>query len=95
MISYIQLNIEVFRKTDNSRYANGNDIRLVNLDPFALFKNFTSTKSSRKHLEDYSHAHIVSLVYNLITSPKHSDDLSIEFDRDSGRRQQEVLTAKT
>ena len=28
---YLDLNFEVIKKTDNSRYANGNDTRLVNL----------------------------------------------------------------
>ena len=34
--SYLDLNFEVIKKTDNSRYGNGNDIRLVNLAPIAL-----------------------------------------------------------
>ena len=41
--------------------------------------------SSGKHLQDISHAHIVSLLYKLITSARGSDDLSIGFDRDRGR----------
>ena len=35
--SYLDLNFEVVKKNDNSRYANGNDIRLVNLGPTAFF----------------------------------------------------------
>ena len=45
------------------------------------------TTSSGRHLEDISNAHIVSLMYKLITSARGSDDLSIGFDRDRGRRQ--------
>ena len=33
--SYLDLNVEVIKSADNSRYANGNDIRLVNLGPIA------------------------------------------------------------
>ena len=79
--SYLDLNFEVIKKTDDSRYGNGNDIGLVNLGPIALFSNFKLTTSSGKHLEDISHAHLVSLMYKLITSNKNSDDLSIGFDR--------------
>ena len=50
-------------KSDKSRYANGDDIRLNNLGPIALFSNFKLTTSSGKHLEDIFHAHIVSLMY--------------------------------
>ena len=92
--SYLDLNLEVIKKADDSRYGNGNDIRLVNLGPIALFSNFKLTTSSGKHLEDISHAHLVSLMYKLITSSKGSDDLSICFDRSSARRREEITTNK-
>ena len=38
--SYLELKLQVIKKTDNSRYANGNDIRLFDLGPIALFSNF-------------------------------------------------------
>ena len=57
--SYLGVN---FEKADTSRYGNGNDIRLVNLAPIALFSIFKLTMSSGKHLEDISHAHLVSLM---------------------------------
>ena len=92
--SYLDLSFEVVKKNDNSRYANGNDIRLVNLDPIALFSNFKLTTSSGKHLEDISHTHLVSLMYKLITSSKDSNDLSIGFDRSRARRQDEMTDNK-
>ena len=52
------------------------------------------TTSSGKHLEDISDAHIVSLIYKLLTSSRGSDDLSIGFDRDRGRRQRELTSNK-
>ena len=67
-----------------------NDIRLVNLGPIALFKNFKLTKSSGKHLEDISHAQIVSSIYKLLPSSRGSDDLPIGFDRDWSRRREEL-----
>ena len=92
--SYLDLSFEVIKKNDNSRYADGNDIRLVNLGPIALFSNFKLTTSSNKHLEDISHAHLVSLMYKLITSSKDSNDLSIGFDYSRNRRRDELALNK-
>ena len=92
--SYLDLNFEVVKKNDNSRYGKGNDIRLVNLGPIGLFSNFKLTTSSGKHLEDISHTHLVSLMYKLLTSSKNSDDLSIGFDRNRARRQDEMTDNK-
>ena len=92
--SYLDLRFEVIKRVDNSRYADGNDIRLVNLGPVALFSNFKLTTSSGKHLEDISHAHLVSLMYKLITSSKDSNDLSIGFDYSRNRRRDEIALNK-
>ena len=62
--------------------------------PIALFSNFRLTTNSGKHLEDISHAHLVSLMYKLITSSKGNDDLSIGFDRNRTRRKDEITTNK-
>ena len=93
--SYLDLNFEVMRKADDSRYGNGNDIRLVNMGPIALFSNFKLTTSSGKHIEDISHAHLISLMYELITSSKNGDDLSIGFDRSPNGREDELVLNKS
>ena len=93
--SYLELNFDVLHAGTNNRYADGNDIRLVNLGPIGLFSNYKLTTSSGKHLENFDHAHIVSLMYKLLTSSKQSDDLSIGFDHDRGRRQRELTNNKT
>ena len=93
--SYIELNFDVLHGVANNRYADGNDIRLVNLGPIGLFSNYKLTTSSGKHLENIDHAHIVSLMYKLLSSSKGSDDLSIGFDRDRGRRQRALTNNKT
>ena len=80
--SYLDLNFEVHR-TDNSGYGNSNDIRM---EPIALFSNFKLTTSIRKHLNDISHAHTVSLLHRITISAKGSDDLSVGFDRNENRR---------
>ena len=93
--SCLDLNSEVIKKADNSRYANCNGIKLVNLAPIALFiSNFKLTTSSGKRLEDFSHAHLVSLMYKLITSSKGSDDLSVGFVRSSARGREEMTNNK-
>ena len=93
--SYLELNFDVLHAGNNDRYVDANDIRLVNSGPIALFSNYKLTTSSGKHLEEISHAHIVSLMYNLLTSSKDGDDLSIGFDRNRGRRKNEITNNKT
>ena len=95
LISCFDLNFEVIKKTDDNRYANGNDIRLVNLRPIASFSEFTLTTSCGKHLEDDSHAQIVCLKYKLIPSAKNSSDLSIGFHRDQDGRWDKLAHNKT
>ena len=93
--SYLEINFDVLHAANNDRYVDANDIRLVNLGPIALFFKYKSTTSSGKHLEEISHAHIVSLMYKLLTSSKDGDDLSIGFDRNRGRRKNELTNNKT
>ena len=93
--SYLELNFDVLQAATNNRYVDANDIRLVNLGPIALFSKYKLTTSSGKHLEEISHAHIVSLMYKLLTSCKDSDDLSIGFDRNRGRRKNELSNSKS
>ena len=94
LTSYLDLNFEINKKVDNSRCANGIDIRIVILGPIALFSIFKLTTSSGMHLEDLSHAQIFSLVNKLISSRKNSDDLSIGFGRNRNRRKDELALNK-
>ena len=92
--SYLDLYFDVVLAATNNRYADNNNIRLVNLGPVALFSDCNLATSSEKHLEDVSHAHIVRLMYKLITTAKGCDDLSIGFDRDRTRRRNELTNNK-
>ena len=92
--SYLEVNFDVVKATTIDRYANGDNIRLVNLGPIALFSNYKLSTSSGKHSEEISHGHIVSLMYKLLTSSEGSDDLSICFDRNRDRRKQELTNNK-
>ena len=93
--SYLELNSDVLQAASSNRYVDAKDIRVVNLGPIALFSNFKLTTSSGKHLEEICHAHIVSLMYKLLTSSKDSGDLSIGFDRNRGRRKNELTNNKS
>ena len=93
--SYIEINFDVLKATTNDRYADTDDIRLINLGSIALFSNYKLTTSSGKHLENIDHAHIVSLMYKLLSSSRDTDDLSISFDRSRDKRKRELLNNKT
>ena len=93
--SYIEINFDILKAATSNRYADADDIRLINLGPFALFSNYKLTTSSGKHLEKIDHAHIVSLLCKLLSSSRDSDDLSIGFDRSRDRRKRELLNNKT
>ena len=60
---------------------------LVNFGHVALFSTYELTLGGGKHVDETNHAHVVSLRYNLITSSKESDPLSIGFHRSCDRRQ--------
>ena len=92
--SFLDLNFDLLDAATNNRYVDGDDIRLINLAKSALFSNFKLPTSSGKHLENIDHAHIVSLMYKLLTSSRGSDDLSLCFDRDCIRRQRELTNNK-
>ena len=92
--SLLRINFDVLHAATNNRYRDGDDIRQVNEGPIALFSNYKLQSSKGKHIEEINHAHIVCLMCKLITSGRNSDDLSIRFDRDRGRRQRELTNNK-
>ena len=92
--SYLDLDCDVLHAATNERYVDNDDIRLINLGPVALLSSYKLAISSEKHLEIINHAHILSLLYKLLTSSRGYDDLSIGFDRDHERRQQELTNNK-
>ena len=92
--SYSEINLDVLKAATSSRYADADDIRLINLAPIALFSTYMLT-SSGKHLENIDHAHIVALMYKFLSSSRDSDDLSIGFKRSRDKRKEELLNNKT
>ena len=59
--SCLHSHFEIIKKVDNSRYGNGNDIKLIHLTLIALFSTFKMTTSSRKHLKKISLVRILFL----------------------------------
>ena len=66
----------------------------MNEGPTALFKNYKLQSSIGKHIEENNNAHIVCLIYKLMTSARNTDDLSIGFDRDRERRKRKLTNNK-
>ena len=93
--SYIEINFDVLKAATSNTNAKTDDMRLINLGPVALFSNYKLTTSSGKHLENIDQAHILSLMYKLLSSSRDSVDLSIGFDRSRDKRKQELLNNKT
>ena len=91
---YLDLIFELIKAADNGRYANDNDLSLVNSSLMELFSFYMLRTSSGKHAEDLSYEYIVSFRYKLATSAKDSDDLFFGFDRDRDRRQRELTSNK-
>ena len=56
-------------------------IRLVNLEPIALFKKYRLKSLSGKEIEEIDNARAICLKHKLISSSRDSDDLSVGFHR--------------
>ena len=83
--SYLDLSFDELRNAHNNTYVDEANIRLVNLGPIVLISICKLTTSSWKHFDETIHAHIVSLLYKVITLSRGSDALPIGFDQDHDR----------
>ena len=94
--SYLELDFSVtHRAGGHARYADGDPIRLINLGPMALFDKFRLTSSAVQKIEEIDKAHVICLMYKLISSSRDSDDLSIVFHRSNGVHERELTIIKT
>ena len=92
--SYISLEFEVL-KNDDTRYADGDQISLVNFGPVALFSEAKLVTSSGKHLEKVDNLHPVCLIYELLTSTQQTSQLMYGFEESQASRRQELTNNKT
>ena len=95
MYSYLDPNFDVLHAADNTRYAESNDLGLVNLSSVGLFSIYILTTTSGKHLENRTHSLVVSSLYRRMTSAKGADDLSVRLDPGHGKRQQQLTNKKS
>ena len=91
--SFISLEFEVL-KNNNTRFADGDEIGLVNFGPISLFSEAKLTTSSGKHLEKVDNLHLISLMYKLLTSTKSTSQLMYGFEEDTTIRRQELTNNK-
>ena len=91
--SFISLEFEVL-KNNNTRYADGDEISLVNFGPISLFSEAKLTTSSGKHLENVDNLHAVSLIHKLLTSTKSTSQLIYGLEEDTTIRRQELTNNK-
>ena len=92
--SFISLEFEVLKNGD-TRYADGDQISLVNFGPVVLFSEAKLVTSSGKHLEKVDNLHPISLMYKLLTSTQQTSQLMYEFEESVTIRRQELTNHKT
>ena len=94
-ITYISVDFEVL-KQDDTRYADGDQISLINFGPVTLFSEAKLTTSSGKHLEKVDNLHTVSLMNKLLTSGQQTSELMYGFEESkSSTRRLELTTNET
>ena len=77
---YLELNSNVTHRAGaHAWYTDVDQIRLVNLDPIALFNKYRSFSSSGKKIEEIDNAHFICLMHKLISSSRDSDDYHMVF----------------
>ena len=95
-VIYFELDFNVTDRAGGyARYADGDHIGLVNLCPFALFNKYRLTSSSGKEFKEIDNAHVICLMYIIISSSGDSDDISIGFHRSFEARDRELTNNRT
>ena len=92
--SSISLEFEVL-KNDNTIYADGDEISLVNFGPVVLISEAKLTTSSSKHLEKVDNLHPICLMHRLLTYNQQTSQLIYGFEESQATRRQELTTNKT
>ena len=82
------------KNADDTRYADNDQIALINLGPVALFSEAKLTTSSGKHLEKVDNLHITSLMNKLLTSQQQTSELLYGFEESENIRRLELTNNK-
>ena len=92
--SYISLEFEVL-KNDDTRYADGDEISLVNFGLVVLFGEAKLVTSSEKQLEKVDNLHPICLMHELLTSNQQTSQLMYGFEESQATRRLELTNHKT
>ena len=87
--------IVIVLKKDNTRYADGDQMSLVNFGPVALFSEAKLVTGSGKHIEKVDNLQTVRLMYQLLTSNQQTSVLMYEFEESEATRRLELATNET
>ena len=95
-VNYLDIygNLNLTAGADN-RFLDGDNIRLVNQAPLALFNKYRLTSSSGRELQEVDNAHVFRLMHKLISSIRDSEELSIGFQKNIEARERELTNNKT
>ena len=94
--SYLEIFfIVTHRAGGQAGYADGDHTRLTNLVRFALLISFGLNSGRGKEIEELDNAHIICLMYKLISSSKDSEDLSIGLHWDITTQEIKLTNIKT
>ena len=63
----------------HARYADDDNKGFLNLGPFALFNKYRLTSGSWTEIEETDNAHVICLLYNLVSSSRDSDEYQLVF----------------
>ena len=93
---YLETDFSVTHKVGaHGGFANGDHIGLVNLGSIAFFIKYRLTSSSGKEIKETDNAHIICLMYNILSSAKDNDDLSVGFHGSTEARERELTINKS
>ena len=92
--SFISVEFEVL-KNDDTRYADCDQISLVNFEPVVLFSEAKLTTSSGKHLEKVDNLLPIFLMYKHLTSSQQTSQLMYGFEESTTIRRQELTEKRT
>ena len=93
--SYLYSKIYAVDATTNNRHAFGKERWLVSKDLIASSSTYKRSYCRKEHLEDTSHAHVLCLMYKLLTTNSGCDDLSFGFVRNRDNKELELINNKT
>ena len=79
--SYLEMEKEILKNADDTRYADGNDIQPNNLFGISLFREMTLSSFGSKQLERVDNVYLASLMYKLLSD--NEEDMIIVYKKET------------